>query len=236
MTDQAQPEKSEEESRQQKLNRVLRELPTGLRLVDLDGKERHVPESCKGGFGTWHPIKTECIGCNLYHPCFCKSTGTEAQIVEITKAKARRKKNPMSTSTTDNPTVDQRLNPFRRNSYDYTGRVLFLELVKRGVDKAGDPEMDTLANNLELQRKNDKSGYWHHHMHKYCAQNYSADRVPRNFELFYGLVTFSGSYKTNDKVFTIDLAAAKKIIDDITAEVEAAQASEPQQEQAQAAS
>lgn len=211
------------EEKRLRTSKDIKSTPVGARRLTILGKDLETPEGCPNGFGTWHATYPQCIGCSVYAACFCKSTNTEPVVVEVSKSKRRRKKSAVTSTKKEVANIERRLNPFRQDSYNFVGRTIFLDLVQLAIEakretlEATDAVFCKFADKLKLSYDTEAEDYFGRHFHEYCTA--SCKKPKKFFVDFHGLVTFTGSRKTGDKVFTFNITGIKDAISKIESEI-----------------
>lgn len=186
---------------------ALEKHEKGSRLVPISGDE--VPTDCSGGFGTWHPTKKECVSCPYVPLCFCKSTGTTPPVLENALKRADKAPEP----TFDPVPSSKKINPFRKNSYYWSGIVLLIELVRKGVSRVTQGEMYEVAKSLNLKFKPEHPEWWYHDfMYQIDATKTPDGPKDERLKPFHGLVVQIGDEPSMQRTWDINVAKATELI------------------------
>lgn len=154
-----------------------------------------VPPACLGGFGTWSPIKPECVLCPFVASCFCRATDTPPRVISIQKKTGKRAKKEKSMSdasdgtTSSVPVAKNPMNPFRRGTDKQIVRDVILAFVAQGESKA-----DTQA----LYQKAEELGYsvdtkkdiFMHVLWEYDPRLWPIEKASDTAKSLHGLVRF----------------------------------------------
>lgn len=184
----------------------------GARDVPISGDS--VPEDCFSGFGTWHPTKRECVICPYVPLCFCKATDTTPPVMENAMKRAEKAPDP----TFDPIPTSKKINPFRKNSYYWSGIVLLIELVRRGISRVTQEEMYNIAKELGLKFKPEHPEWWYHDFMQVLDDSRVHKKRDERMQPFFGTVTQVGDQPSMTRTWDINVARITEMMKEYESE------------------
>jgi hypothetical protein len=181
-------------SREQK-NELIMTHEIGSRTLPV--LNTPVPENCKEGYGTWSPIKTECVTCAHVSMCFCRATDTPAKLIEQAKAtNARRtrakegKSVNIESQNSSTPKAEKNpLNPFRRGSSKHSVRAVILAMAKEGITTTDDDAIHAYAEKLGVPLDRAKNSSMHV-LYEYDKSLWPLEKASEEAKPLHGLIWY----------------------------------------------